>query len=383
MIKMNSDFYKNLKSITSIKEISKSTSYKDMPSDWYVVVTDVKNSTIAIENGKYKEVNMVGALSIIAILNIDKTLDLPFVFGGDGAFILIPKQILEQTKQILLATQKISKESYSLDLRVGIVPIAKIYEDKKSLLITKLKLNEDSFQAIIKGGGLEYADDLLKNSQEFLIKDKLLDSTVVDLEGLECRWEAIKSPKDDTLAVMIKCKEDTYYEKLLFNIENLIGDNKKRSPLSKKNLNLSFKTSDLNVEASIYEKSFFKKYIKVLGFKLINLIGLSLMSFKVDKWGEYKDRILSTIDAEKFDDLLRMVVSTSSEQTNKLKEYLEKEYKSGNIVYGVHQSNSALMTCLIFERHGKHTHFVDCSNGGYAIAAKAFKKRAFINKSDN
>lgn len=380
---MNKDFYKNLESIKSIKDITKSTNYKSMPDDWYVVITDVKNSTNAISNGKYKEVNMVGALSIISILNIDKTLDLPFVFGGDGAFVLIPKIIYEEAKQILLGVQKISKETYSLDLRVGIICISKIYENKKQIDVTKLKLNEDSFQAIVKGGGLEFADDLLKNSEEFLIKDKLLDSTVVDLEGLECRWEAIKSPRDDTLAIIIKCKDDEYYLNILDNIERIIGNKIKRSPLNNDKLKLSFNTNDLKVEASIYEKDLFKRYIKILGLKFINIIGFVIMKLGVGKWGSYRNRTISSIDAEKFDDLLRMVVSTSKEQTLKLKSYLENEFKKGEIIYGLHKSDAALMTCLIFERHGKHAHFVDSSNGGYAVAAKEFKERNFINKSEN
>jgi len=32
------------------------------------------------------------------------------------------------------------------------------------------------------------------------------------------------------------------------------------------------------------------------------------------------------------------------------------------------------MTCLVFQRHGKQIHFVDSSDGGYAIAAKMMKK---------
>ena len=61
--------------------------------------------------------------------------------------------------------------------------------------------------------------------------------------------------------------------------------------------------------------------------------------------------------------------------TKELEEYLEKEYEEGQLVYGIHKSDSALMTCLIFERHGKHIHFVDSSNGGYALASKELKRR--------
>ena len=116
-------------------------------------------------------------------------------------------------------------------------------------------------------------------------------------------------------------------------------------------------------------------------FKIANLFSLINTVKTFEKFKVNPNFIRK--NAEKFDDLLRMVVSTSKEQTFKLKSYLENEFKKGEIIYGLHKSDAALMTCLIFERHGKHAHFVDSSNGGYAVAAKEFKERNFINKSEN
>lgn len=99
------------------------------------------------------------------------------------------------------------------------------------------------------------------------------------------------------------------------------------------------------------------------------------MRYSIGKWGQYKNIILKTTDTEKFDDMLRMVISTKRNQTKELEKYLEEEYQNKNLVYGIHKSDSALMTCLIFQRHGKHIHFIDSSNGGYALAAKELKNR--------
>ncbi len=99
------------------------------------------------------------------------------------------------------------------------------------------------------------------------------------------------------------------------------------------------------------------------------------MRYSIAKWGQYKNIILKTTDTEKFDDMLRMVISTKRNQTKELEKYLEEEYQNKNLVYGIHKSDSALMTCLIFQRHGKHIHFIDSSNGGYALAAKELKNR--------
>lgn len=375
---MNDDFYSKLKAINSIKEITKNNIYSKLPKDWYILATDIKDSTIAIKEGKYKEVNMVGALTIISILNINKNIDLPYVFGGDGAFVIIPQSIYHEAKQSLLAIQKISKDAYDLNLRIASICIEEVCKNNKEVLISKLKVSKDYYQAIINGGGLELCDDLLKNSNSFLIKDKIDKNFQVDISGLECRWEAIPSPKDDTLSILIKSKDESYYENILSNIESIIGDNKKRHPILENSLNLSFKDKDLNYESSIYSQNLFMKKLINLKLKMINVIGYILMKLNLKDWSTYKQRVLSTTDTEKFDDILRMVVSTSKEETQILEEYLEKEFQNNKLIYGIHKSDSALMTCLIFERHGRHIHFVDGSNGGYALAAKDFKSKVLI-----
>ena len=369
------NFYKNLKKMKSIKDIAKDSLYSKIPDDWFIIATDITDSTKAINEGKYKEVNMVGALTIISILNIDKKADLPYVFGGDGSFVLIPKYLEEQTKQALLAVQDIAKKSYDLHLRVGILSIKTLKEKNKELLITKLDISKDYQQAIIKGGALEYVDTLLKTSDEILIKDNIDKNFEVDISGLECRWETVKSPKDDTLSIIIKTSDEEFYANILEDIENVIGDNTTRHPIVEKAIKLSFKNKDLNHEASMYSQNFFFKHLILLKLKFINVLGYALIKNKIGQWGSYKKRVISTTDTEKFDDVLRMVVSTTQEESQRLEEYLEFQYQNQNLTYGIHKSDSALMTCLIFQRHGKHIHFVDGSNGGYALAAKDFKNR--------
>lgn len=47
---------------------------------------DIRGSTRAIEEGRYKQVNMVGAAVITAVLNACAGYEIPFVVGGDGGF---------------------------------------------------------------------------------------------------------------------------------------------------------------------------------------------------------------------------------------------------------------------------------------------------------
>jgi hypothetical protein len=69
---MNTDhFYSNLKPTLNFKDILNQKNYSEVPDDWSVIITDVKGSTKAIESGRYKDVNTIGAASIVAV---DKSL---------------------------------------------------------------------------------------------------------------------------------------------------------------------------------------------------------------------------------------------------------------------------------------------------------------------
>jgi hypothetical protein len=41
----------------------------------------------------------------------------------------------------------------------------------------------------------------------------------------------------------------------------------------------------------------------------------------------------------------------------------------------MHKSREALLTCIVQSYNGNHLHFVDGSDGGYALAARALKQR--------
>ncbi len=99
----------------------------------------------------------------------------------------------------------------------------------------------------------------------------------------------------------------------------------------------------------------------------VNLNGIS--------WGRYKSDLVKNTDFKKFDGVLRLVISGTQVQRLELENYLGKMHKSKLCAYGIHVSDSAYITCLINNRAGKHFHFIDSTNGGYAAASIQFKKQ--------
>jgi len=79
-------------------------------------------------------------------------------------------------------------------------------------------------------------------------------------------------------------------------------------------------------------------------------------------------------DFRKFDDVLRFVLDCSLEQIETIKKCLEGLRAEAGICYGTHESDTALMTCFVYDASdGGHIHFIDGGDGGYAMAAKPFK----------
>jgi hypothetical protein len=93
------------------------------------------------------------------------------------------------------------------------------------------------------------------------------------------------------------------------------------------------------------------------------------------RWGRYREELVENSDFRKFDGMLRMVMDGSEAQAERLQEFLEREYLDRRLVYGLHKSREALVTCIVQSYNGNHLHFVDGSDGGYALAARQLKER--------
>ncbi|MBC7970643.1 MAG: DUF3095 domain-containing protein [Verrucomicrobia bacterium] len=382
-------FYTNLVPIKKFSDITDPENFMPLPNDWYILITDIVESTKAIEQGRYKDVNLLGACSIIAVLNIAQKIDIPYVFGGDGASIAIPPILYAGAKKALLSIQQLAKSEFNLELRAGIVPVSVVMAAGYAVNITKLRVSENYQQAFFTGGGLTYATELVKDPGDVNLyrlqkSDEFLS---VDLSGLECRWQDIPSQHEEILSLIILetghhlQSVGNTYKNVINQIEIIYGNDLSYHPVSDENINLTFQTKHLIKETKLRAKSsqWLDRHLYLWKIKLENFLGLIFMKFKLKigkmDWGMYKKTLTEATDYRKFDDMLRMVMSGTTTQREQLVNYLEAQYKAGHLVYGTHVSDRALMTCLVFEYNGPQVHFIDGADGGYTLAAKALKAR--------
>ncbi len=384
------DFYLHLKPFNNFLDLANPVHYVQVPDDWYLLITDIVDSTQAIEAGQYKEVNLLGASSIISVLNVIGAVQIPFIFGGDGASLVVPPSVLGASRQALSALRRLAQEAFKMELRVGIVPV-KDLKNKYPLMIAKLRVTPQYSQANFMGGGLTYATDLIKGNKIYQI-EQVGNIPKADLSGLECRWQDILSPCGDTLSLIVSPLnpvgklEKNIYQEIIKKIDSLYGKTPGYHPISLSAMKLSFNPRKLRGEMKARAKAnnIWQETLYLGKMMIENIIGLILMKFKLQvgniNWGQYGKDIPTASDYQKIDDVLRMVIVSKPSQTQELEQYLEQQFQDGNLVYGIHVSNRALMTCLIFEGRDNHVHLIDSADGGYALAAKGFKQRQRKNK---
>jgi len=203
---MTSDnFYSQLPVFTDFSIVSDLSKYSKLPNDWYIVTADIQNSTVAIQAGHYKAVNIVGVSVITAIRNIASSLLIPYMFGGDGASLCIPVSLVEKTKEALIATKLMAKKQFSLNLRVGIVPIDVVRNANHEVLVSRYKVSECYIQVAFSGGGIEFVDSLIKDvekGKEYRLEN-IDEQSMADYSGLECRWNHVPSQHGETIASIL------------------------------------------------------------------------------------------------------------------------------------------------------------------------------------
>ncbi|MEG4202346.1 DUF3095 domain-containing protein [Microcoleus sp. Pol7_A1] len=387
---MNSEnFYTELRLLDNFIDITDLQNFVDVPDDWYIVITDIRGSTKAIEAGKYKEVNLLGACSIAAVLNVAGKIEIPFIFGGDGASLLMGPSLLPAAQTALLATKQMAETEFDMDLRVGAVPVKVVVTANYSVKIAKFKVSENYSQAILIGGGLTRATELIKDPAAgniYSIKNNGISATA-DFSGLECRWQDIPSKYGEIVTLLVMVRSDfaqesnLIYRKVLKIIEYIYGKEDYLNPIDRQNLKLTLNSAKLIKETLVRASgcSWLDRQLYLSKIQLETALGSLLMNLEVKTeeldWGVYKDIAIAATDYRKFDDMLRMVISGNGWQRKNLTGYLEKNYREGKLVYGLHVADRALMTCLVFERNGQQVHFIDGADGGYALAAKDMKQR--------
>ncbi len=377
---MPADFYARLPAVERFDRLVEDDVYAPVPDDWTVVLTDVVGSTEAVAAGRYRDVNYVGAASIAAVLNASDRADLPFVFGGDGATLVVPPEHLDASLAALAALQDHASGRLGLPLRVGAVPVAGARAAGHEVAVARYQVSKHYAQALFRGAGMAWAERQVKDPATAARYASRAEPSGADdpYAGLECRWRDVPSPHGETVSLLVEAVDadpDATYRETLQAIASAYGD--APHPVAVDRLRLSTSPAKFGPEVRLRHAD--RRLRKRLELWALNLVGRALIRFGVETsetdWARYPTLFTGATDYRKFDGVLRMVLAGAPAARARLEADLERMYRDGRLAYGLHVSDRAVLTCLVYERMGQQVHFVDGAGGGYTAAAVGFKQR--------
>lgn len=382
-------FYRDLAALDRFAEAVETGRHTHVPGDWWIVITDVVGSTGAIAAGQYKKVNTVGVACIAALVNVDRSIDIPFVFGGDGATFAVPDMLVQPVIAALRGAQRLSRNSFALELRAGLVRVGDLTREDFRVDLARVRLSPHMTQSAFSGRGWNEAERRVKQADAagVLMVRENDGPAAADFSGFECRWHGVPSFNGHKLSLLVAGMSADpaanlgTYQAIAGRIEAIYGDVADYHPLQPGHMHLAFDPRLLSHEWRVRsaDRSWWERPGYLLKMLLQNLAGAWLFMRNIDtrevRWSSYRQEMADNSDFRKFDGMLRMVIDGSDAQAAELEQFLETQFRAGLLVYGMYKSREALVTCIVQSYSGNHLHFVDGSDGGYALAARGLKQQ--------
>ncbi|BAE50036.1 DUF3095 domain-containing protein [Paramagnetospirillum magneticum] len=377
--------FDRLKSMTRVVNVFEDEYYRPAPPDWLAVATDVQGSTVAVEAGKQKTVNFVGASAIAALRNLCAPMDLPFQFGGDGAMALVPPQFAERARVELARARGFARREFGISLRVGAVPVATVTEAGGTILVGRYEPSPGNPFGMFSGGGMGLLEEAVKErghpdlARLSRIPEELDDGEFPDLTGLSCRWEPLGTQRGAVIALLVVGDRD--HCRLYRDLCRLSDSEAEGLKIaSRENLKPGWPGESTMIEARLGRGrgGVWRRWLDVAAqtilVKLLCTLGLSLGGFDPRR---YPEEVITNTAFVKHDDTLAVVFDCPSDRVDGLRAYLDEREARGELRYGLQISDVALMVCLVGNlSEGRHVHFMDGGDGGYTMAAKRLKAAA-------
>ena len=378
-------FYADLPDVLDFHDVADPNIYQRFPESWWIALTDVRGSTRAIEAGRYRDVNALGVASIICVQNALKGVAVPYVFGGDGATLVVPGSRREAAEQALRGVKWLASEAFDLELRSGLVPLRELEERGAVARVAAFRQSSDVRLAMFSGEAFSLAEKWVKDpaaASRFEVSAS--GARLTDFEGFECRWHPLPVERGTMVSLLVQATAKTEqergetYRRVLDFLANLVSLQAAR-PVHPQGMRLRRFFDDFSVEGRIRGAGSSGPAVRAARLNARNktviarVLGVLNRSAGGYDPRRYKAQLVENSDFRKFDEMLRMVLDLTPDELSHLQRFLEEQHAARALVFGIHQSGAALMTCHIRSYDGDHVHFIDGADGGYALAAKALK----------
>jgi len=375
----DADHYARLPIFEGFANIVDPAIYRPLPDDWVVGLTDVVDSTEAIEAGRYKAVNTAGASIIAAVTNALEGRKFPYVFGGDGASFVVSGNDATLAREALAATAAWVRDDLDLELRASLVPVSAIAAQSLSVSVARFAPSKNVSYAMFSGGGLAWAERAMKAGQFAVAAAPA--GTRPDLSGMSCRWNDIPASNGIILSVLVTPVKhgDPAFRRL---VEELVADLESSSevarPVPAGAPPLGWPPRGADLEARATRKTGQSLFVRRCHVLFETLIAFVVMRLNLRIGGfdpvTYRRQVVENSDFRKYDDNLRMTLDCTPALADALEQRLVRAEADHIARFGLHRQPTAIMTCIVPSiADSDHVHFIDGAAGGYALAARRLR----------
>src|SRR5271165_2791208 len=194
-------FYDGVPVFDRFADIADPSRYQALPDDWVLGLADVVQSTQAIQENRYKAVNMAGAAVIAAVANALGNRDFPFVFGGDGASFAVPPADGATARRALAETAAWVRDELNLALRVALIPVGEVHQHGFAVNVARFAPSPNLAYAMFSGGGLAWAEAAMKRGAYAVMP--AAPGVRPDLAGLSCRFSEIPTTRGTIVSLLV------------------------------------------------------------------------------------------------------------------------------------------------------------------------------------
>jgi hypothetical protein len=377
-------FYASLPVIDAFTRLTEPAAYTPLPEGWVLGLSDVVQSTAAIESGRYKAVNTAGAALIAAVANkIGAPGGFPYAFGGDGASFAVAPPHGAAAREALALTAAWTRDDLGLPMRAALVPVEAIRAAGHDVRVARFAPSPHVAYAMFSGGGTAFADAQMKQGAFAVSPAPKGDRP--DLTGLSCRFDEIRARRGTILSLIVvpasPAADPSAFRDLALAILEMIGDDERASsPLPEDGppMRASLAGFGLEARAARGKRSLVASRLTV-GLQFLLGVAVIKSRRKVGPFDPvvYLREVAENSDFRKFDDGLRMTIDCTPALADRIEACLVQARAQGIARYGLARQGSALMTCFVpSHTSSDHVHFIDGAMGGYAAAARALKQDA-------
>jgi hypothetical protein len=301
---------------------------------------------------------------------------------------MVPPEYAAQARLVLARVRGMATRDFELTLRAGLVPVRELRHHGSAVLVGRFEPTPGNSFGVFLGGGVGLLEAAIRGRGNVelaalaAVPDALDDGAPVDLEGLSCRWDTLQSARGAMLTLILHGAGDL--SEVYTRVVALAGPDSETRPVRQDTLKTSWPPVGFMLEARARRRggALLLWAVRVLFDSLLAriLLARAKPTGRFDPQ-RYRSEIVTNTDFCKHDETVCLVMDCSPAAVDAIRGYLDAAAPARGIRYGIHVSQTALMTCLVMApADSLHVHFVDGGAGGYTSASRSLKGAASAMK---